>query len=106
MQEFAAMSFSITNDIDYELYNPSLSVMSLHEDTPGPVVFTALPDQLNMALDSVGTNHIICNRCLFRSYNVSGVVPVKTANCGFLKTLAVRDVNFCIVIRGKTVCGH
>jgi hypothetical protein len=34
---------------------------------------------------------------------VNGAVPVKTANCGFLTTLAIREVKFHLMINGKKI---
>ena len=34
---------------------------------------------------------------------MNGAVPVKTANCGFLTTLAIGNVKFCIVIEEKMI---
>ena len=99
-QEFAAMSLNITNDIDYATYP---SAISLREENLGPMAFATLPEQFNTALDSACMNHIIRDRNFFQTYDESGAVPVKTANCGFLTTLAIGDVKFRIVIAGKTI---
>jgi hypothetical protein len=37
------------------------------------------------------------------TYNVDGAIPVKTANCGFLTTLAIGDVKVRLIIGDKTV---
>ena len=113
MQEFAAMSLNLTNDANFESYPLSSSVSPSHEDSLEPIVLAtlplepiilaALPERFNTALDSACTNHIIKDRSLFHSYDVSRAVPIKTANCGFLTTLAVGDVKFHIVIQGKTI---
>ena len=79
------------------------SVQSHHAEGFGPTVFATLPEQFNTALNSACTNHIIRDQNLFHSYDESGAVPVKTANCGFLTTLAVGNVKFCIIIGGKTI---
>jgi hypothetical protein len=34
---------------------------------------------------------------------MNGAVPVKTANCGFLTTLVIGDVEFHLVINGKKI---
>ena len=113
-QEFAAMSLNLTNDTDFDSYPLSTSVSSPHKDSLvepiilatiplEPIVLAALPDQFNTALDSACTNHIIQDWNLFQSYNVSGAVPVKMANCGFLTTLAVGDVKFRLVVQGRTI---
>jgi hypothetical protein len=64
-----------------------------------------LPQCFNTALDSACTNHIICERHFFQLYDKKGAVPVKTANCGFLNTLAIGDVKFCIIIERKQSYG-
>ena len=102
-QEFAAMSLGSTNMIDYDTYPLFSSVISHHEEDLGPLAFATLPEQFNTALDSACMNHIIRDRNLFQTYDVSGAVPVKTANCGFLTTLAVGNVKFRIVVAGKMI---
>jgi hypothetical protein len=59
MQEFAAMSLNLTNDIDYASYFLLPSVLSAHVEDLDPMVFAALPEQFNTVLDSACTNHII-----------------------------------------------
>jgi hypothetical protein len=98
-QEFAAMSLNLTNDIDFTSY----SIESPSAGSLNHIVLLALPERFNTALDSACTNHIICDRTLFQMYDTNGAIPVKTANCGFLTTLAIGDVKFHIVIKGQTV---
>ena len=91
---------------DYDTYSPLPSVISHHAEDLGPTAFATLPkeaEQFNTALDSACTHHIIRDQNLFQSYDVSGAVPVKTANCGFLTTLAIGDVKFHITIKGQTI---
>ena len=102
-QEFAAMSLNTMNDIDFASYSSLQSVTSTLEGNSTPVAFASLHEQFNMALDSACTNHIIRDQNLFQTYDVSSTVPVKTANCGFLTTLAIGDVKFRIVIKGTPI---
>ena len=57
-----------------------------------PLVFASIEQRYNTILDSGCTNHIIKDCLLFWTYNPSLAVPVKTANCGVLSTLAHGDV--------------
>jgi Reverse transcriptase (RNA-dependent DNA polymerase) len=98
--EFAAMSISQPNDINLSTYALS-SVTDAFEDIP--LALASLSQTFNSALDSACTNHIIRDRNLFHRYDTGGGVPVKTANCGFLETLAVGDVKFRITINGRTI---
>jgi hypothetical protein len=98
-QEFAAMSLNLTNDINFTSY----SIKSPSAGSLNHIILSALPECFNTALDSACTNHIIHDRTLLQMYDTNGAIPVKTANCGFLTTLAIGDVKFCIVIKGQTV---
>ena len=97
------MSLNTTNDINFASYSSSQSVTLTLEGNSTPVAFASLHERFNTALDSTCTNQIIRDRNLFQTYDVSGAVPVKTANCGFLTTLAIGDVKFCIVIKGTPI---
>lgn len=104
-EEFAAMSLTLTKDIDFASY--SLSSISSEVPTKKgiaePNALVTLPLKFNAVLDSACTNHIISDRHLFHTYKVSGAVPVKMTNCRFLTTLAVGDVKFHLVVNGTTV---
>ena len=92
------MSLHTSNDIDFSTYAfPSLSLSE-----PTPVSKPPLTTY-NAALDSACTNHIFRDRTVFHTYDVNGALPVKTANCGFLNTLAIGDVKIKLVIEGKTI---
>ncbi len=67
-----------------------------------PVVFATISTRYNSVLDSGCTNHIICDKCFFWSLSTTDVVPMKTANCGTLETLARGDVKFRIVVGSKS----
>jgi hypothetical protein len=71
-------------------------------DITEPIVFFSTPSTsvfpYNSVLDSGCTNHIFCDCSLFGTYNTSLAVPVKTANCSFLWTLAHSSIHFCITI--------
>ena len=101
-QGFTAMSLTHTNDINFASY-PLLSTnISPCEENLDHVVFATLPDHFNIALDSACTNHIVCDHSLFQTYDTNSAVPVRTANCGFLTTLAIGNVKFCIVRHSRT----
>ena len=68
-----------------------------------PLALTSMSTPFNSAFDSTCTNHIIRDHNLFHRYDPDGGVPVRTANCGFLETLAVGDVKFCMTINGHTI---
>lgn len=91
--EFAAMSLHLSNDIDFSTYS-SFPVAAASLDDP--IAFSPISREFNSALNSACTNHIIRNREFFKTYDTAGAVPVKTANCGFLETLAIGDVVFCM----------
>jgi hypothetical protein len=98
--DFAAMSLGTPNTTSFSSYSLS-SLSSLPDDDS--FAFISLSQHYNSALDSACTNHIIRDRHLFHTYDTSGALPVKTANCGFLETLAVGDVKFRINVNGTDV---
>ncbi|KAF5374519.1 hypothetical protein D9615_009037 [Tricholomella constricta] len=65
-----------------------------------PVVLASLADRFNAILDSGCTVHIIRDRKYFWTYDTTLAVPVGTANCGTLTTLAKGEVRFRITIDG------
>ena len=56
--------------------------------------FLSLGNAYNSCLDSGCTDHIVKDRCLFQTYDVSGAVEIGTANCGFLLAKGSGDVFF------------
>jgi len=68
-----------------------------------PLVFASVEQWYNTILDSGCTNHIIKDHSLFWTYHPSLAVPVKTANCGVLSTLAHGEVHFHVDCGGKFV---
>ena len=58
---------------------------------------------VNTLLDSGCSHHLIRDRSLFTSYNVSGATSVTTANCSSLSALASGDVTLRIPFRGALV---
>ncbi|KAF5380167.1 hypothetical protein D9615_006100 [Tricholomella constricta] len=66
-----------------------------------PVVLASIADRFNAILDSGCTVHIIRDRKYFWSYDTSLAVPVGTANCGTLSTLAKGEVRFRILLDGQ-----
>jgi hypothetical protein len=90
----------INNDIHIDWYDVGMSqsfaFSSLSDLLPfeSPVSCATITNSFNTILDSGCTNHIIRDRALFWTYNEDQAVPVKTANCGILNTLARGDVKF------------
>ena len=99
--EFAAMSLGQPNTTSL-MSSYALSSVTTEFDT-APLALTSLSQTFNSVLDSACTAHIICDRHLFHRYDPDGGVPVKTANCGFLQTLAIGDVKFRLVLNGHTI---
>jgi len=59
-----------------------------------PLAFFGSTYPYNSILDSGCTHHLFRDRSVFWTYNPSLATPVKTANCGFLSTLARGSVRF------------
>ena len=85
--KLAAMS--ITRPLSAESIAYSSYAMSTITKSPIPDPATITPAYLvsskitqNLVLDSACTQHIICNRSLFWSYDPAGAKSVGTANCG------------------------
>ena len=57
----------------------------------------------NALLDSGCSHHLIKDRSLFSSYDVSGATSVTTANCGSLRALASGDVTLRLPYNGRFV---
>ena len=91
---------SVNNDSHIDWYDvdlpQALTFSSLSKLLPfeSPVSCASITNSFNTILDSGCTNHIIHDRALFWTYREDQAVPVKTANCGILKTLACGDVKF------------
>ena len=101
INEFAALSLNIPNDIHFSTY--AFSGISEIPIIDQQFALSSIPQLYNSALDSACTNHIIRDRNAFHTYNVAGAVPVKTANCGLLTTLAIRDVKIKLRIGDKSI---
>ena len=98
--EFAAMSLTTSNEIDFATYVfSSLPEILLDQ----PLAFKTISLTYNSALNSACTNHIFHDRNLFHTYNVDGAVSVKTANCGTLPALAIGDVKIRLKIGDKYI---
>ena len=103
----------VNDDMFFELYfgssSKSLLALSaipsvdpLFESLPS-VAFSAASFPYNSVLDSGCTHHIFRDRSLFWSYDATRATPVKTANCGFLPTLARGSVRFRVVSGQRSV---
>lgn len=75
---------------------------SFLNDTNG-VSFASLTQHFNVILDSGCTVHIIHDHCFFWTYDRSQAMPVGTANCGILNTLAKGEVRFEALVGGSKV---
>ena len=98
--EFAALSLNISNEIDFSTYVFSSFPEILFDQS---LAFNTISVGYNSALDSACTNHIFHDRNVFHTYNVDGAVSVKTANCGTLPALAIRDVKIKLKIGDKNI---
>ena len=65
-----------------------------YHSASSPIAFAASSFPFNSILDSGCTNHIFRDRNVFWTYDTTLATPVKTANCGFLNTLARGSVRF------------
>ena len=68
-----------------------------------PIVLSASAFPFNSVLDSGCTHYIIRDHALFWSYDTTLATPVKTANYGFLQTLARGSVHFRVSSGDRTV---
>ena len=86
--------------ISYSSYAMSTIVKPHHSESTliTPAYLTSLNITQNSVLDSACTQHIICDKSLFWSYDPAGAKSVGTANCGTLETLAAGDVKLQLTI--------
>jgi hypothetical protein len=108
----AVTSSTIVNDDlyfeAYSVFDPlefALPVLTSLENisTLSPHAFSASVLPYNSILDSGCTHHIIRDRALFWDYDTTQAIPVKTANCGFLSTLARGTVRFRVTSGDRSV---
>ena len=88
-------AFSALSPVDLSLSSPCSPIFS--------VAFAASAFPYNSVLDSGCTHHIFRDRTLFWTYDETKATPVKTANCGFLSTLARGSVRFRVVSGTRSV---
>ena len=116
---FSALSiptseFSVNDDVTFDLYLPSSFKTTAYSalsptlvdlcNVVSPSAFAVSSEfPFNSLLDSGCTHYIIQDRVLFWTYDTTRATPVKTANCGFLQTLARGTVRFRVVSGGRTV---
>jgi hypothetical protein len=98
--EFATMSINHSNDIDFSTDTLS-PITTTHDDIP--LALASFSQSFNSVLNPACTTHIIRDHNLFHQYDADGGVPVKTANCGFLETLAISDVKLRMVLNKHTI---
>ena len=81
----------------YAMRDPK-SYLSTISPISSPVLdhtaFLSLGNAYNSCLDSGCTDHIVKDRYLFQTYDVSGAVEIGTANCGSLSAKGSGDVSF------------
>jgi hypothetical protein len=94
----------INNDVYFDLYQPGVifTTFSSLADL-SPTCLSSITTLFNSILDSGCTHHIIRDRSLFWTYHTSQAIPVKTANCGTLETLAKGDVKVRLLCSTKSV---
>jgi len=104
---FGTTSFVPTpmnKDVFFDVYRTGVILTALSSISElSPVCLLSILECYNSILDSGCMNHIIQDRSLFWTYHTSLAVPVKTANCGVLETLAKGDVKFCIKCGSQSV---
>jgi hypothetical protein len=100
INEFAAMSINIPNEIHFSSY----ALSSITEILPDHfLAMGSISQSYNSALDSACTNHIFRDRNLFHTYSIDDAVPVKTANCGVLNTLGMGTIKVNLRIGNRTI---
>jgi hypothetical protein len=100
INEFAAMSLKIPNEIHFSTYVLS-SIAELLPDQS--LALGSISQSFHSALDLACTNHIFRDHNLFHTYSTDNAVPVKTANCGILNTLGMGTVKVKLSIKHRTV---
>jgi hypothetical protein len=90
---FVPSTSPVNNDILFDVYQPGVIATALSSLADlSPTCLSSITTLFNAILDSGCTHHIIRDRSLFWTYHTSQAIPVKTANCGTLETLAKGDV--------------
>jgi len=85
----------VNSNIYFDVYRAGVIPTALSSVTElSPVCLSTISQIFNSVLDSGCTNHIIRDRSLFWTYHTSLAIPVQTANCGVLETLAKGDIKF------------
>ena len=94
-----------TFDIGGDLNPRSMGCMAMSSDLEYALSsMTVLSTgRVNALLDSGCSDHLIKDRSLFSSYDVSGATSVTTANCGSLNALALGDITLHLPYKGKFV---
>jgi len=86
-------ALSANNDVFFDLYRTGVisTAFSLVSEL-SPICLSFISSLFNSILDSGCTHHIIKDHSYFWTYHTSQAIPVKTANCGVLETLAKGNV--------------
>ncbi len=66
------------------------------------MAYVALTTRFRGLLNSSCTYHIICNRALFHSYNLSQAMDVNTACAGTLSTLGMGEIHLRVTLPDST----
>jgi len=94
----------VNNDVFFDVYRSGVILTALSSISElSPVCLSSISQTFNSILDSGCTNHIIRDRSCFWMYHTSLAVPVKTANCGVLETLAKGNVKFHVQCGSQSV---
>jgi len=92
------------NNVYFDLYRTGVISVALSSLADlSPICLLSISAHYNSILDSGCMNHIIRDQSLFWTYHTSLAVPVKTANCGILETLAKGDVKFRVKCGTKSI---
>ena len=85
----------------FETTLPSVQELSSPNILPSAFLTSTFP--FNAVLDSGCTHYILRDRANFWTYDTTKASPVKTANCGYLQTLARGTARFRVSSGGRSV---
>ena len=96
---------SKTFDIGYGMGSGAAGLMSFSPDLRHALSSSLMLSArwVNTLLDSGCSHHLIKDRALFSTYDVSGATSVTTANCGSLTALASGDVTLRLPFKDRFV---
>jgi len=95
---------SLNSDVYFDLYWTGVIATTFSSITElSPICLASISQIYNSILNSGCTHHIIQDWSLFWTYHTSQAIPVKTANCGVLETLAKGDVKVWLQCGTQTI---